>query len=130
MFKAPFSFTGRIRRKEFGISFLIYFVAGVSLEFGLMFGQQVGDSGGLILLLCLVPIVWFMLAQAAKRSHDIGNSGWWVLIPFYAIILLFAESNPGPNQYGDNPKGVGNDVAFDFEAEAKTVARDTEIPDY
>jgi len=34
-----------------------------------------------------------------------GNSGWWQLIPFYAIIMIFQDGQPGTNQYGENPKG-------------------------
>ncbi|MGS2764061.1 DUF805 domain-containing protein [Sinomicrobium sp. M5D2P9] len=49
-----------------------------------------------------------MIAQSAKRCHDRGYGGWYQLIPFFNIYLLFAESKYGPNQYGPNPKGEGN----------------------
>jgi uncharacterized membrane protein YhaH (DUF805 family) len=51
-----------------------------------------------------LPLLWFYLAQGAKRCHDLGNSGWWQLIPFYGVFLLFQNSEPGVNKYGYNPK--------------------------
>ena len=55
-----------------------------------------------------IPVIWFMIAQGAKRCHDRGNSGWYQLIPFYELWMLFADSDNGNNEYGPNPKGIGN----------------------
>jgi len=52
-----------------------------------------------------IPLVWFLIAQNTNRCHDLGNSGWYQLIPFYGLWLLFAEGNTGGNIYGRNPKG-------------------------
>ena len=67
------------------------------------------DGGALILftLIVLIPSAWFSFAQGAKRCHDVGLSGWYQLIPFFTIYLIFAEGKYGPNKYGDNPKGIG-----------------------
>ena len=51
-------------------------------------------------------------ACGVRRLHDIGMSGWLLLatslVPFLgglALLVLFVmDSNPGPNQYGPNPK--------------------------
>lgn len=51
-------------------------------------------------------VVWFLLAQGAKRCHDRGNSGWWQLIPFYYLWMFFADGEIGDNEYGTNPKGL------------------------
>lgn len=102
MFKEPFSFDGRIRRTEFGLSYLIY-IAGA-----LIISVIAGILDLPILGLAFLPLVWFMLAQGAKRCHDRGNSGWYQLIPFYGLWMLFADSDPGENEYGPNPKGIGN----------------------
>jgi uncharacterized membrane protein YhaH (DUF805 family) len=113
MFKAPFSFEGRIRRTEFGLSVLINAAVIVVMEvvMGVMlFASASYNSSSstmvfaLIFLVLLVPLLWFAWAQGAKRCHDLGNSGWYQLIPFYGLWLLFAEGNPGANEYGDNPK--------------------------
>jgi uncharacterized membrane protein YhaH (DUF805 family) len=45
-----------------------------------------------------------MLAQGAKRCHDRGNSGWYQLIPFYSLWMLFAEGDQQANSYGNPVK--------------------------
>ena len=105
MFKNPFSFEGRIRRTEYGLSILIYLVIGIGIQFALI---GPGRQNSTLLLLFFIPLLWFLLAQGTKRCHDIGNSGWYQLIPFYGLWLMFAESHMGQNQYGPNPKGLGN----------------------
>ena len=118
MFKNPFSFEGRIRRLEYGLSYLIFyaacFVLGV-LE-GLFENNDSGAMvGGLLRLTLLLASLWFLWAQGAKRCHDLGNSGWYQLIPFYGLWMLFSQSQHGANRYGMNPKNQGNDVEFGFE---------------
>lgn len=100
MFKAPFSFEGRIRRTEYGLSILIY---GIVIT---LFNAMIATSpdGAKFLLVLLIPLLWFMWAQGAKRCHDLGNSGWWQLIPFYGFWMLFQEGSRLSNQYGENPK--------------------------
>lgn len=96
MFAAPFSFEGRIRRLEYGISTIIYYIVyltvlGISTEAPIMG-------------LAMIPIIWFILAQGAKRCHDRGNSGWYQIIPFYVFWMIFAEEDKGVNKYGNPPK--------------------------
>ena len=107
MFKAPFSFEGRIRRSEYAITLLIY-VAALFSVVGIFggFRHEAHNNPGILPLIICLPIIWFALAQAVKRSHDIGNSGWYILIPFYGLWLLFADSRPGANRWGENPKGI------------------------
>lgn len=96
MFTAPFSFDGRIRRKEYGISLIIYFV-GYSMVLGL-------SESSAIFGLVMIPLLWFLYAQGTKRCHDKGNPGWYQLIPFYVFWLLFSEGDKEPNKYGNSPK--------------------------
>ncbi|MFR1445747.1 DUF805 domain-containing protein, partial [Acinetobacter baumannii] len=63
-------------------------------------------SSPIVLFIFYIPLLWFNWAQGAKRSHDIGNSGWWQLIPLYGFWLLFADGQVGSNQYGNNPKNL------------------------
>lgn len=98
MFSAPFSFDGRIRRMEYGLTCIAYSVAANIL-------MPLADSAPFVVLIILLPLFLIYLAQGAKRCHDRGNSGWYQIIPFYALILIFGEGEKGPNRYGENPKG-------------------------
>lgn len=109
MFKNPFSFTGRIRRTEYGLSIIIYLIgAGV-----ISVGAETGGAA-MALLLLLIPLLWFLYAQGAKRCHDRGNTGWFQLIPFYGLWMLFAEGDDEDNRFGRNPK---EQQAFELDAE-------------
>lgn len=98
MFRNPFSFDGRIRRMEFGISFIIFYILN-NLFVELSYENP-------IFIILLIPSLWFTWAQGAKRCHDRGNSGWYQIIPFYIFWLLFADGDIGGNEYGENPKGI------------------------
>jgi uncharacterized membrane protein YhaH (DUF805 family) len=114
MFKDPFSFEGRIRRTEYGISLIIYAVALTIVQ--LMLGAMIAsssssyssssDTGGYLVLffIFMIPLLIFLWAQGAKRCHDVGNSGWWQLIPLYGFILIFQEGDKGDNRFGKDPK--------------------------
>jgi uncharacterized membrane protein YhaH (DUF805 family) len=111
MFKNPFSFEGRIRRTEYGLSFIIFVVGRVIITFiaaAMVSNSYNSDNSGVMAISFLfsIPLLWFLWAQGAKRCHDVGNSGWWQLIPFYALWLIFQDGQPGTNQYGENPKGI------------------------
>jgi len=55
---------------------------------------------------------WFLFAQGAKRCHDMNNSGWYQLVPFYILWMLFYQGTAGPNNYGPDPKleSSGTDI--------------------
>lgn len=58
----------------------------------------------IIFLISAIVEVWFIIAQSAKRCHDLNKSGWYQLIPFYRLIILFLEGDVGENKYDRNPK--------------------------
>ena len=96
-------FEGRARRAEFWTFALVNFI--VSLVLHLIAGL-LGAVYGLAVLL---P----SLAVGARRLHDIGKSGWWLLISlipivgFFVLLYFFVQdSQPGSNEHGPNPKGA------------------------
>jgi uncharacterized membrane protein YhaH (DUF805 family) len=62
-------------------------------------------------LLCASLFVFILLLPSigvsVRRMHDVGKSGWFILIPIYNLILACTEGTRGPNEYGDDPKGDG-----------------------
>lgn len=100
MFKNPFSFKGRIRRTEFGLSYLIFLavIYGGSIFFAAVEDVSLSFTG------VVLAGYWLILAQGVKRAHDMGHSGFYILIPFYVFALLFMEGDRRNNSYGPDPK--------------------------
>lgn len=101
MFQKPFSFEGRIRRTEYGISYLITMAASIVVNMVALTGKSAA-----IVYLAYIPLCWFLWAQGAKRCHDRGNTGWFQIIPFYILWMFFAAGDVGLNEYGADPKGI------------------------
>ena len=69
-----------------------YFILGTSIA-SVIAQVSFGDLGGnLVSLITLIPTI----AVAVRRMHDVGKSGWFILVPIYNIILLVTPSK-GPN---------------------------------
>lgn len=93
------TFKGRCRRTEyFMVSVLCYAIIGACA------GMSLDDTVFSVLLLLLISYVY--ISTAVRRCHDRGHSGFYILIPYYCLYLLFADSKPGDNKYGNNPKGI------------------------
>ena len=96
----PFSFDGRIRRTEYCLSYIGAYLIQFTLQYLLIDVEM----GIFILLPCIIPLLWFRLAQGAKRCHDLGTTGWFQMIPLYFLWMMFAPGHPDRNKYGPNPK--------------------------
>jgi uncharacterized membrane protein YhaH (DUF805 family) len=108
-------FNGRARRKEywmFALFNVIFIAAAIILDnvLGLTIGElPYGVFYFLYSLAVLIP----GLAVYVRRLHDIGKSGWMILIaiipiigPIWLLVLTLTASNHGENKYGSNPKEV------------------------
>jgi uncharacterized membrane protein YhaH (DUF805 family) len=116
-------FTGRARRSEYWFFFLFTAIAGlVGAILDAIFGIRsdvysgTGPIEGLIHLALLLP----SLAVGARRLHDTGRSGWWLLIGLIPVvgwiilIVFFVQDSQPDNKYGPNPKGVGQGYSASY----------------
>jgi uncharacterized membrane protein YhaH (DUF805 family) len=94
-----FNFNGRARRSEYWYFVLFNVIISVALT---VFGEFTGLSiiSSIYTLAMLAPSI----AVAVRRMHDVGKSGWFVLIPIYNLVLAVTEGNKGTNEYGPDPK--------------------------
>ena len=102
MFSCPFSFSGRIRRTEYCLTILIYYIYYFIYTAVIESTESIGVI--IFMMLTLIPMVWFLWAQGAKRCHDRDNSGFYQLVPFYMFVMMFGKGDQGANSYGDDPK--------------------------
>lgn len=95
------NFNGRARRKEYWMFFLVNVIIAFILGFvaGLISPKLVMIAN-VYSLVVLIPGI----AVAIRRMHDVGKSGWFVLIPIYNLILACTEGEKGSNVYGADPK--------------------------
>lgn len=88
-------FTGRARRSEYWYFFLFNILVSIvaSIADTALPGDMLGNIASIALLL---PSI----GAGVRRMHDIGKSGWFLIIPIYNIVLLATDSDPAPNNYG------------------------------
>lgn len=94
----PFSFKGRIGRVQLILSYVVGFVVWFASFF--LYYLEYNSNIFLLFLACTVVFFWFLYAQCAKRCHDLGKSGAWMFVPFWNVLLFFAEGEEQDNQYG------------------------------
>lgn len=73
---ALFNFNGRLRRQHFWISWLILLGVSVVLGWIPLLGAVIS-----------IALIWPNLAIQVQRLHDMGKSGWLVLIPIAGVII-------------------------------------------
>jgi uncharacterized membrane protein YhaH (DUF805 family) len=97
-------FNGRDTRKEFWMYELFNYIFGTFFYILSLF------SHGLIILYFLWVLAAALptIAIMVRRLHDIGKSGWWILIvfipivgPIVLIVFLATPGNAESNKYGD-----------------------------
>jgi len=108
-------FNGRARRKEYWMFTLLNMIFAL---LALIIDNVVGTASpelGYGVFYVLYALAMFIpgLSVSVRRLHDIGKSGWMVLIALIPIIgtiwilvLMVTDSHPEENEYGQNPKEI------------------------
>ena len=105
---------GRASRSEYWWFVLFNFIVNIvtfviDLTLGSMITYDMGYVGLIAFLALLLPTV----SVSVRRLHDIGKSGWWILLAiipivnfigiFVILVFTLMEGEKQPNQYGKVP---------------------------
>ena len=114
-------FSGRARRSEYWYFVLINAIISIVL------GYVIPILSTVYFIAMLLP----SLAAAVRRMHDVGKSGWFILIPIYNLVLAVSDSQPGANEYGENQKGeTGSFVVEPEKKSAKDPYANIEVSEW
>lgn len=116
-----FSFEGRTRRRDYWIS---AFTAPVVVALLSLLFAQLSYAGLFLALIAIIALFWFEIAEGTRRCHDLGHRGWWQLIPFYGLWMMFKAGNEGTNEYGPDPKLTQERPLPQFEAEMLAIQQE------
>ncbi len=102
--------SGRSGRPEYWYFVLANIVISIGLSLlSTIIGNDSNALGSIYSLVVLLPGI----AVGIRRLHDIGKSGWWLLIsliPFvgfvWIIILMATDGDAEENEYGPSLKEV------------------------
>jgi uncharacterized membrane protein YhaH (DUF805 family) len=119
------NFNGRASRKEYWMFYLFYMIFAIfamvadnilGITFTVGEGYYAVNIGyGWIYLLFVLALLIPGLAVGIRRLHDVGKSGWWLLISLipligaiWIIVLLATDGTADNNIYGPTLKTAPN----------------------
>jgi len=92
------NFNGRANRSEYWYFVLFNLIVAIICSFADSFlGLEAVST--IYSLVAMLPSI----AVGVRRMHDVGKSGWFLLIPIYNLVLLCTEGEKGDNRYGMDP---------------------------
>jgi hypothetical protein len=87
-FAKVFNYKGTAKRFEYWYFFFFSYVS--TFVVGAIVGISNELAGlGAIYSFCLIPC---LLSCQVRRMHDVGKSGWFILVPIYNLYLLVQPS--------------------------------------
>ena len=105
--------TGRMGRSDFWVRGVLFIFALGIIGHAVTVPLFVAGSLWTILAFALsvmlyCVLTWMYLSVVSKRLHDIGHSGWWVLLGLFPILafclLVYCGTVPGdPNENTHGP---------------------------
>lgn len=107
------TFTGRATRQQYWMFYLFYIIFYIILAIlDNALGLANAELGtGVLTTIYSLGLLIPSIAILARRLHDIGRSGWWILLIFIPligaiVILIFTllDSERQANEYGESIK--------------------------
>jgi uncharacterized membrane protein YhaH (DUF805 family) len=90
------TFSGRSSRSEYWFFYLFYIIVYIA---GAIVGAVAGSS--VVMYLFILPFVLPLFAAGVRRIHDVGKSGWFILVPIYNLVLMCTAGTKSANAYGE-----------------------------
>ena len=98
---------GRARRKEYWMFVLTSWLVLFALVFvSAAAGMTNVDGNSPLVLLYQLGVLVPSTAVGVRRMHDVGHSGWWLLVPVVNLLFAVSDSETNSNRYGPNPKNL------------------------
>jgi uncharacterized membrane protein YhaH (DUF805 family) len=89
-FKRYTDFSGASSRSQYW-----YFILGTTIV-SIIVQWILGEfAANVFTIATIIPTI----AVAVRRMHDVGKSGWFILVPIYNFILLVTPTKPATNQF-------------------------------
>ncbi len=111
-------FSGRARRSEYwwAVLFLLALSFPIALIDTVVFFDTIVQTGsGPLSILFLLVILLPSISLLIRRFHDVGLSGWFVLLTFipfagavFAFVVAVLDSQRGDNRFGESAKYPGS----------------------
>ena len=115
------NFNGRARRTEYWMFVLFNVIAMIlsmvvdnvlGLDFKVGSGYyEVSVGYGWVYLIYTLAVFLPSLAVVVRRLHDVGKSGWFMLVTFipivgaiWLLVLMCTDGDKEDNAYGPSPK--------------------------
>jgi uncharacterized membrane protein YhaH (DUF805 family) len=132
-FKRYADFEGRSRRMEYWMyqvfTMMVYAVFGMIMLAGLPWREMDTNPdavpGPVFWVGLALMVLWYMftfvpdIAVTVQRFHDQDQSGWMYLLRFIpylggivVMVFMFIDGQRFQNQFGPDPKGVGDVGVF------------------
>ena len=89
--RKSFVYSGRASRSDFWWWYLFVLVSQISLAVSV-------PTASAVLSFLYLPAT---LSLQVRRIHDVGHSGWWMLVPLVGWWFCLRRSDPDTNRWGD-----------------------------
>jgi len=106
-------FSGRSSRSAYWYWYLFLILGNIVAAIT----DAILGTGSIVMIIFAVGVIIPGLAVSVRRLHDIGRTGWWLLIGILpligAIVLLvfYITKSDGPNEYGAGPDDAPGSAA-------------------